>query len=81
MNEPEKKQEKWYTSNWALVVLFITIGPFAIPMVWASPLRGKKSKWILTLGMIAATVLITWAFGYFVQKILDYYKLLSEITV
>ena len=81
MNEPVQEPSKWYYSNWSLLILFVTAGPFAIPLVWKNPRYKKGTQWFLTAVIIVLTVLISWAFGYFVQKILAYYKLLSETAV
>jgi hypothetical protein len=81
MTEPTKQTPKWYHSNWSLAVLFITVGPLAIPVVWTNPNYDKGTKWLITSCMLVLTVLMSWVFWYFVRNILDYYKLLAETSV
>jgi len=55
-------EDKWYFKTSTLVVLFLVIGPFALPLLWLNPRCSKKTK-------IIASVLVLIA-SYFLGKML-----------
>lgn len=81
MIEPTKTPTKWYYSDGSLFILFITVGPLAIPLVWKNPRYNIRTKWLVTSVMLVLTVVMSWVFFIFFQKILAYYQLLAETSV
>lgn len=53
-------QRKWYHSRYALAVSLATLGPFALPMVWSSPRHTTRTKIVLTILVLALTVLLVY---------------------
>ena len=50
---------KWYYNVWVtLCMLFFVLGPFGLPLVWKNPHFSRVVKMVLTLVMIAYTVLL-----------------------
>ncbi len=48
---------KWYYNVWfVLLMLFVVVGPFGLPLVWKNPHFSRRVKVILTLVMIAYTI-------------------------
>lgn len=47
-----RQQEKWYLKTSALVIAFLCIGPFAIPLVWFNPRFSTKTKIVITIVII-----------------------------
>ncbi len=48
----------WYHRPlWILVLAFTVLGPFALPLVWRSPVMDRPTKWILCALILIATVL------------------------
>ena len=70
---------KWYFKTWSLVVSFLCVGPFMLPLVWTNPRFSKRSKIIITI----VVVIITYAMTEFLLKslknIASYYNLTSEV--
>jgi uncharacterized membrane protein YvbJ len=52
-----KKPEtgRWYYKTSALIISFLCIGPFALPLLWVNPRFSKKSKIIVTIIVLALT--------------------------
>ena len=47
---------KWYHKPVWVVIAILAAGPFALPLVWASPKLGKRSKIFLTIAVVLATL-------------------------
>ncbi len=58
-NKPDKSKTKWYYSTSAVVIALLSLGPFALPLVWFNPRYGIISKAIATIVVIVVTI---WAF-------------------
>jgi hypothetical protein len=56
-----RQSVKWYHSRRAVVIGLLTLGPFALPMVWSNPRYSgltKTTLTVLTLGVTAALVVV-----------------------
>jgi len=49
--KPDPKQ--WYFSAYVLVLAFLCIGPFALPLLWMNPRLSAAKKVIITMIIIA----------------------------
>jgi len=50
---------RWYYNVWfVLFMLFFVVGPFGLPLVWRNPRMSRGVKLILTVVMLAYTVLL-----------------------
>ena len=50
------QKKKWHQSTGAVALAFLTVGPLAIPLVWANRRYSLGVKIALTVGMVAVTV-------------------------
>jgi len=73
LNKPHRPKTKWYFSTTAVVILLLSIGPFALPLVWLHPHYKRTSKIILTIVIIGFSI---W-FYYFTKDI--YLNLMQQI--
>ena len=48
---------KWYFSTMTLVVAFLSVGPFALPLLWYNPRYKTITKLVLTVLVISLSVL------------------------
>ena len=48
----------YYRSWWVLLVLFVVLGPFGLPLLWKSPSFSRWSKIALTVAVAAYTILL-----------------------
>jgi hypothetical protein len=58
---PQPAKPKMYQSTGALILALLTIGPFAIPLIWTNPRYSKTVKTLLTVGILGVTVWLGWA--------------------
>ncbi len=48
--EAASPRGKWHHNVWfVLVMLFLVLGPFGLPLVWKNPRFSPSVKWMLTL--------------------------------
>ena len=43
------------------MLTFTVLGPLALPLVWRSPLMGRRTKWLLSVVILIATALAAYA--------------------
>ena len=65
---------KWYLSSTSLVVSFLCVGPFMLPLLWMKPELSNQKKIIYTLIIIALTYLMTVVFVKSLKSIFDAYN-------
>lgn len=53
---PATPKKKWHQSNGAVLLAFLTVGPFAIPLVWTNRRYSLAVKILLTAIMLAITI-------------------------
>ena len=51
-----EKVQKWYHSTTAIVIGLVTVGPFALPLVWLHPTYKLATKILLTVVVAGVTV-------------------------
>jgi len=73
MDNPQ--EPKWYFKTWSLVVSFLCVGPFMLPLVWANPRLSKQAKLIITVVALVITYVMTEYLVKSVKSILSYYQL------
>jgi hypothetical protein len=54
LQKPQK--DKWFYKPSMLVVAFLAVGPFAVPLVWLNPRFSRNTKIVITVVMIALSV-------------------------
>ncbi len=69
----------WYLRTSALVVSFCCVGPLMLPLVWIHPKLNGVWKAVLTLVVLAISVLMYKITRQSVETIMDYYKLIEEM--
>ncbi len=74
-----KKFKKWYFTNVGMVILFVAVGPFALPVVWLNPDLNKNTKLIISL----VVIVIFWILGALVanslKNLISYYQLMFSL--
>ena len=53
--EPPAPLKWYYRPVWVLVLLFLVLGPLALPYLWRSPSFSRRLKIVLTVLVIAYT--------------------------
>ena len=73
LDKSHLQKTKWYFSTSVVVFALISVGPFALPLVWVHPRYKRITKIILTVGIIGFSV-----WGYFIMRDL-YLNLMQQI--
>lgn len=71
--------EKWYFKKSFLIIALLSLGPFALPLIWWHPQFSRRNKLIITAAVIAATVVCSIAIGRAVQALWSYYGILFAV--
>ena len=71
---PSVPKTPWYAKPATLVISFLTVGPFALPLVWFNPVYSRRKKIIVTVIVLALTYALVHVFLHAVGTIFDYYK-------
>ena len=72
-DKKEVTKTKWYHTVGFVVTMLISIGPLGLPFLYGSPRFGRRSKVIITVLVIAATVYMTVETIKVTNMILEYY--------
>ena len=70
----EKKQEKWYFKPGTLIISFLCVGPFMLPLVWMNPNISRRSKAVISGVVIVLTLILTVVMVKSLQSIGKYYE-------
>jgi hypothetical protein len=73
----KKEPEKWYLKTQMLVVAFLCVGPFAIPLVWLNPGSSRNKKIVITCIMLLASVVMVMMVMSSIKSLKEYYQMFS----
>ncbi len=73
LDKSQRPKTKWYFSRSGIVIALLSVGPFALPLVWLHPDYKRITKVILTVSVIGFTV-----WGYFIARDL-YLDLMQQV--
>jgi drug/metabolite transporter (DMT)-like permease len=71
LESPELRPKRFIDSYWSFFVAAALVGPFALPVLWRNPRFSKRSKWALTLLVLAVTAFLIWFTGYVAMESVD----------
>ncbi len=73
----KKPKEPWYQQNSIIVVMFLFVGPLALPLVWINPRYSLAVKITVTVLVLAASYYLWILCAHSMKSITAYYQLLS----
>ncbi|MBU4140507.1 MAG: zinc ribbon domain-containing protein [Candidatus Omnitrophica bacterium] len=74
----KKEQTKWYFRASSLVIAFLCVGPFALPLLWFNPRFNKKTKIIISAVVIILSYYLGILFADSLKTINSYYKMIFQ---
>ena len=77
---PPKPKTPWYTKPVTLVISFLAMGPFALPLVWFNPRFNRVTKIVITVLMLAVTYALVALTIQSAQRIMEQYKELAAVS-
>lgn len=72
----KKPQEKWYFKTPTLVIAFLCVGPFALPLVWFHPRYSRDKKIVISIIIIIISYLVGAALINSLKSIFQYYQMI-----
>jgi len=72
-----KPKDPWYFKTSSLVVAFLCVGPFALPLVWLNPRNSTKNKLIITVIVVILSYILGVFLANSIKNITNYYEQLS----
>ena len=74
-----KEQGKWYfKTNW-LVLLFLTVGPLMLPLIWLNPGFSQNQKIIIIVIILILIYFLGMIFINSLYSLYEYYDLMFEL--
>ena len=58
LSEKPKSKSRWHQSTAAVVIALLSVGPFALPLVWFNPRYSVVTKIVITVLVLAATAML-----------------------
>ena len=71
----KKPQIKWYFKTSSLIIAFLCIGPFALPLVWFNPRFSQKTKILVSVIVIVLSYFLGILVANSLKTINNYYQL------
>lgn len=72
------KGQKWYFRASVLIVAFLCIGPFALPLAWFNPRFSSKAKVIITILALGVSYILGIVMRNSMKNIMEYYQLMFK---
>lgn len=64
---------KWYFKTPFILLMFLTVGPFVLPLIWTHPQMCRTNKWIVSLVILILSALLTIASILSIRTLLESY--------
>jgi len=71
--QDKKERVNWYFKPAAIVLGFLCVGPFVLSLVWVNPYWDRRRKIIITLIVIALSVMMAVIFIDALKSVIKYY--------
>ena len=68
------REKQWYFKTSSVVLALLVVGPLALPLVWLNPRYKVTTRILITVAVLVATVVLTYA------MVGMYRNLMSQIT-
>ena len=75
----KKPQYKWYFRTSVLVIVFLCVGPFALPLVWFNPRFSRNKKIVISVIIIILNYYLGILFVNSLKSLRSYYELLQQL--
>jgi len=67
-------KDKWYFQPYMLVIAFLCVGPFVLPLVWRNPRFSRRTKTFITVLIIVLTCLLGVVLVKSLKSLYEYYN-------
>jgi uncharacterized membrane protein YvbJ len=66
-----KPKTKWYFLTSVVVIAILCVGPLALPLVWFNPRYKAVTKLVVTIAVIALTILLSYLTMYIYLRLME----------
>lgn len=73
-----KPKQKWYFRTSVLIIAFLCVGPFALPLAWFNPRFSPRVKIIISVMVVILTYYMGMLLLDSLKSLINYYKLIFE---
>lgn len=73
------KKKKWYFHSHVMIMAFLCVGPFMLPLIWFHPTMAKRTKIIITIVLCGITWLLSIVLTKAVNSLMDYYGMIGDL--
>ncbi|MDD5567648.1 MAG: hypothetical protein PHY88_00320 [Candidatus Omnitrophica bacterium] len=73
-------KDKWFFKPTSLVIGFLLVGPFILPLIWTNPGFTNKKKTVLTIIILALSCLLFTMAAGSLKYLTDSYQQLNSVT-
>ena len=75
--ESEKESLPWYFKSGTVILSILTVGPFALPLIWFHPKYGFVKKMVITVIVLVLTYYVSIVTTKAIHSIMEYYKTIT----
>ena len=72
------KKEKWYFKTYVLIIGFLCVGPFILPLAWINPCFSRRKKIFMTIIIVVLSYYLGILFVNSIKSLKSYYELLQQ---
>lgn len=76
-----KPKAKWYFRTYNIIIIFLCIGPFALPLIWFHPRLSSKTKIIITVITITLSFYLGALFVDSIKSLGKYYQQMNLLNL
>jgi hypothetical protein len=73
--------EKWYFKTTGLIMLFVSLGPLALPFVWLNPRLTHRKKRVITIITLFISFFLGIIVFYSLRSIFRYYDAIFNLSL
>ena len=73
--------EKWYFKTTGLIMLFVSVGPLALPFVWFNPRLSRRNKRVITIITLIISFFLGIILFYSLRSIFRYYDAIFNLSL
>jgi hypothetical protein len=71
LEKSDESKTKWYFSTPTVVIALLVLGPLALPLVWFHPRYKIITKLVVTVIVIALTILFSYLVTYIYRNLME----------
>lgn len=73
-----KKIKKWYFQPIGMIILFLVLGPFALPVIWFNPDLSRRKKIVVSIVIVFVFIILGIAMAKALKTLTEYYSLIFK---